>query len=119
VVDDVVQGGGQLVPVGIVEREPARPALAEPVDDVVRDAIAGLLAEEHVAREVRALGVFVEQVTQEHARPLDVASRILEQVEERRVRPGSQQGGHALTVLAGDAMSAGRSRVLHNGFTPG
>ena len=85
VVDDVVERGRQRVAVGEVERR-ADLAGAEPVDDVVRDPVALVLADHEVVRELGALGVVVDDVAQQHRRALDVAAGLLEQVEERRGR---------------------------------
>ena len=55
VVDDVVERGRQRVAVAGVERRPHAPAAGEPVDDVVGDAIAFLLADLQVLRQRGAL----------------------------------------------------------------
>jgi hypothetical protein len=86
-VDDIVQGGRKRVTV--VGRERARAAsgaAVQAVDDVVGDAVALLLAEQQVARELVALGPRGQQVAQEQRRSLDVAARFLEQVEGHGVR---------------------------------
>lgn len=55
-VDDAVEGAGERLHVGRLE-EPARvPAAGEPAEDVMRDPVALLLAQEDVAREPRLLG---------------------------------------------------------------
>ena len=53
-------------------------AALEAVDDVVGDAVALVLAEDEVAREVGALGVVGEQVAQQQRGALDVAPALLE-----------------------------------------
>jgi len=92
-VDDVVERPRQLVDVSRLEGRAAAPrALAvEPVDDVVGDAIALLLAQEQVARKRRALGEVGEHVAQQQARALDVAPRLLEQLEEALVHSASEE----------------------------
>ena len=57
VVDDVIERGRQGVAVAGVERRAHPPAPGQPVDDVVGDAIAFLLAHLQVLRERRALGI--------------------------------------------------------------
>ena len=57
VVDDVVERGRQRVAVAGVERRAHAPPAGQPVDDVVRDAVAFLLADLQVLGERAALGV--------------------------------------------------------------
>ena len=76
VVDDVVERRGQRVAVGDVEGRPGwagSTSPVQPVDDVVGDAVALLLAEHQLARQVGVLRVVGEQVAQQQARPLHVA----------------------------------------------
>jgi hypothetical protein len=61
------------------------------VDQVVRDPVALLLAEPEILRERRPLGVVGQQVAQQQRRALDVASRLLEQREQRLVERPTQQ----------------------------
>ena len=92
VVDDVVERRGQVVDVGRLERRPLAGALVQPVDDVVGDAVALLLALEDLAREVgAAVGEAVEHVAQQRARARDVRAGLLEKVVETSVRPAAEQ----------------------------
>ena len=93
-VDDVVEGGGQLVAVDGVHRGALAVAALEAVDDVVRDAVALVLAEDQLAREVGALGVVDEEVSQQERRALDVAPALLEEHEYLVVRPGTAYESH-------------------------
>src|SRR2546422_81517 len=70
------------MPVANRDATPPRTLSVEPVDDVVGDPIALLLAEEQVAGELGALGEVGEHVAQQQARPLHVAARLLEKLEE-------------------------------------
>ena len=92
-VDDVVERRGELVHVARLEGRPAAPrSLAvEAVDDVVGDAIALLLAQEQVARQRRPLREVRQHLAQQQAGPLDVASGLLEQLEEAVVDSASEQ----------------------------
>ena len=91
-VDDVVERGRQRMPVVGGERALSAPAAAvEAVDDVVRDPIALLLAEQEVPGELLALGPGREQVAQQQRRPLDVAARLFEQVERHGVGSAPQE----------------------------
>ena len=94
VVDDVVERARQLVDVGGPERRPAAPRAlpVEAVDDVVGDPVALLLAQQQIARERRTLGEIGEHVAQQQAGALDVAPRLLEQLEETVIDPASEQG---------------------------
>ena len=55
------------------------PAAAHAMDDVVRDAVALLLAGRELAGELGVLRELGQQLAQRHAGALDVASRVLEQ----------------------------------------
>ena len=88
-VDDVVEGGGQLVAVDGIHRGAAAVAALEAVDDVVRDAVALVLREDELAREVGALGVMNQQVAQQQRGSLDVAPALLEEHENLVVRAGT------------------------------
>ena len=66
-------------------------AALEAVDDVVGDAVALVLAQDEVAREVGALGVVDEQVAQQQRGALDVATALLEQHEDLVVRADAAQ----------------------------
>ena len=82
------------VAVGGVERRAAAVAAVEAVDDVVGDAVALLLAEDELAREVGALGVVDEQVAQQQRRALHVAAASSNSVEQPRVAWRPVQQGH-------------------------
>ena len=90
-VDDVVQGPRQLVDIGAIQgRAPATRARVDPVDDVVGDAVALLLAQQQVAAQRGSLGKLREHVAQQQARPLGVARGLLEQLEELGVDAAAQ-----------------------------
>ena len=100
----------------------ARPAVAalETVDDVVGDAVALVLAEDELAREVGALGVVDEQVAQQERGPLDVAPALLEELEHLVVGAGAAYESHRKSTLARvPRPDRERSRVFHRGFTAG
>src|SRR5439155_1670296 len=73
VVDDVIERSRERVAVAGCERCAQAPAGRQAVDDVVRDAIAFLLADLQVLSQSRALGILGEQIAQQQARPLHVA----------------------------------------------
>src|SRR5918999_1043060 len=83
VVHDVVERGGELVDVLAVDRRDER--LVEPLDDVVRDPVAVLLADQDVARELAAVGVVAQHLLEQPGGAQDVAAGLLEQVEELAV----------------------------------
>jgi hypothetical protein len=80
VVDDVVERRGELEDVLAVDRRHER--LVEAVDDVVRDAIALLLAEQDVARQFLRLREVAQHLVEQVGGAQDVAAGLLEQVEE-------------------------------------
>ena len=90
VVDDVVERGGQLVDVLAVDRGDER--LVEALDDVVRDPVAVLLADQDVARELVALGEVAQHLLEQAGGAQDVAAGLLEQVEELAVARGEDAG---------------------------
>jgi len=55
------------------------PAGGQPVDDVVGDAVAFLLAHLQILRQRRVLGVLHEQIAQQQSAALHVAPRLLDQ----------------------------------------
>ena len=73
-VDDVVERGGEAVPLGGVEGDACAVSVSEAMDHVVRDPVTLVLALAHVLRERRALRVVGEQVAQEQRGPQHVAS---------------------------------------------
>ena len=103
VVDDVVERGGQLVDVLAVDRGDER--LVEPPDDVVRDPVAVLLADQDVAGQLAALGVVREQPLEQLGRAQDVAAGLLEEVEELAVAAGGEN--------VRQAHAAGRYQSIH------
>ena len=82
VVDDVVERARQRVHVGRVEPRAAAAVAGEPVEDVVGDPVALLLAQQDLVRERRLLGVVRQQVAQQQRDALHVAARLLEQAEQ-------------------------------------
>src|SRR5829696_2645431 len=83
VVHDVVERGRQRVDVLTVNRRDEH--LIEPLDDVVRDPVAVLLADQDLPRELVALGVLLEQFLEQPGRAQDVPAGLLKQVEELSV----------------------------------
>jgi hypothetical protein len=71
------------------------------VDDVVRYAVAVLLAEEELARQIGSLGVLGDQITQQVRRPLGVGAGLDEQVEQLEI---------VLTGASGPEEHPGRRR---------
>jgi hypothetical protein len=59
VIDDVIERAGERVDVRRIE---VGPVLGEPLEDLVRDAIAIVLALPNLNRELGVLGVLCEQV---------------------------------------------------------
>jgi hypothetical protein len=112
VVDDVVEGARQRMDVGRVEVAVAAAALGEPAEDLVGDAVALVLAVEHLAGELRPIGVLGEQVPQQARGVPDVAAGLLEQREELGLllRPRRRHGG---TVTG----PPGPQQVVHSPFT--
>jgi hypothetical protein len=101
------------VHVGRVERRAAAAVLGEPMQDVVGDAVALVLAEEDLARQALALGVVRQQVAQQQRRALHVAARLLEELEQQRIRLRPHQPHRGGTL----ARAARRSPPLHRWFT--
>src|SRR4051794_14904499 len=80
VIHDVVERRGERVDVLAVDRGDEH--LVEAADDVVRDPVALLLADEDVAGERGILGVAAQHLVEQIGGTQDVARRFLEQVEE-------------------------------------
>ena len=72
VVDDVVARTRERMHVGRVERTDA--ALGQPAQDLVGDPVALVLAVEYLARDLGALRIFGEQVTEQARSLLHVAA---------------------------------------------
>src|SRR4051812_13920192 len=85
-VDDVVELRREVEDVLAVDRRDER--LVQPLDDVVRDAVARLLADDDVARELRGVGIAREHAVEEVSRLHGVGGRLLEEVEELAVLLG-------------------------------
>ena len=90
VVDHVVERGGELVDVLAVDR--GDEGLVEALDDVVRDPVAVLLADQDVASELAALREVAQHLLEQPGGAQDVAARLLEQVEEPTVARGDDAG---------------------------
>jgi len=95
VVDDVVERRRERVAFAGRERRAQAPSGGQAVDDVVRDAVAFLLADLQVLSEGRALGVLGEQVAQQKARSLHVATGLLDQGHQIRVHAPRGQPHHS------------------------
>src|SRR5689334_21356840 len=86
-------------------------ALVQPVDDVVGDAVALLLALEDLAAEVLApVGEALEHVAQQIARALHVRARLLEKVVETRVGTAAEEPQAGVSTPLSTASSAGMTR---------
>ena len=79
-VDDVVERRRQREDVLAVDRRHER--LVDPLDDVVRDPVAVLLADEDLADQVGLVGIVGEHLLEQAGRAHDVARGLLEEVEE-------------------------------------
>ena len=79
-VHDVVQARRERVDVLAVDRRDER--LVEALDDVVRDPVALLLADDDVAREFAVVWPLLDHPFEEARRAHDVRAGLLEQVEE-------------------------------------
>ena len=86
VVDDVVERGGELEDVLAVDRRDER--LVQAVDDVVRDAVALLLAQQDLARQLLRLRVVAQHPVEQIGGAQDVGAGLLEEVEELAVAGG-------------------------------
>ncbi len=93
VVDDVIERCREGVAVARVEGRAHAAAPGEPVDDVVRDAIAFLLADLQVLRQRVALGVLLEQIVQQQPAALHVAAGLLHEPHEGAV-DGPREEAH-------------------------
>ena len=62
VIDDVVERGREPVPVGRVERQPGAAGIRQPMDHVVGDPVALVLALANLGGQRGALGVVGDQV---------------------------------------------------------
>src|SRR3954447_1319753 len=90
VVDDVVQRGRQREDVLAVDRRHER--LVQALDDVVRDPVALLLADQDVPGELGVVGPPGEHLVEQVRGPGDVAGLLLEEVEELSVAGGEDLG---------------------------
>ena len=82
-VDDVVERRGEQDDVLTVDRRHER--VVEPVDQVMGDPVAVLLADQDVAREVLLLGVAAQHLVEQVGSAHDVGGGFLEEVEELAV----------------------------------
>ena len=79
-VDDVVERRRERDDVLAVERRDER--LVQPLDDVVRDPVALLLADDDVARQLAVVGPLLEHPLEQPGGAHDVRAGLLEEVEE-------------------------------------
>src|SRR4051812_9527181 len=89
-VDDVVERRGQLEDVLPVDRRDER--RVQPLDDVVGDPVAGLLADDDVASQVGGLRVPPQHPVEQVGGLDRVGGRLLEEVEELPVLRGEDLG---------------------------
>ena len=90
-VDDVVERARQRVHVGRVQVRAPAPALRQPVQDVVDDPVALLLAQQDVALQAGLLREVRQQVAQQQRRALHVAPGLLKERQQFGVGPGPAQ----------------------------
>ena len=111
--------GGQLVAVDGIHRRPAGVAALEAVDDVVGDAVALVLAEHELARQVGALGIVDEQIAQQQRGALDVVAALLEERQDLGV--GLDRCSNAIPPTLAAARRRGQrsSPFVHSRFTAG
>src|SRR5829696_1161069 len=108
-VHDVVHPRRERVDVLAVDRRHERRVQA--LDDVVRDAVALLLADHNVTAELAVVGPLVEHALEQLRRTDDVGAGFLEQVEELAF-PGREQlgeAGHAASVWNGRTGASGHA----------
>ena len=93
-VDDVVHAGREREDVLAVDRRDER--RVEALDDVVRDAVALLLAHDDVARQLPVVGPLLEHALQQLGGAHDVRAGLLEEVEELPLAGGEdlREAGH-------------------------
>ena len=121
VVDDVVERGRQTVTVAGVERGAHPPAAREPMDHVVGDAIALVLALANVRRKPGAIGIVDQQVAQQQARPQHVApdsSSSASRSPSSDLRNGDMVGEHYAPARRPPPGFTTSSRLHHSIFTP-
>src|SRR3954454_15259690 len=111
-VDDVVQARGELDDVLALDRRDER--LVEPVDDVVGDPVALVLAHEDVPGPLARLRVVAQHLVEQVGRADVVRSRLLEEVEELALLGGEDarepghEGGSLDAAPGGDRSSTTR-----------
>ena len=91
-------------------RDPAAPG--QPVDDVVGDPIAFLLADLQIPREGGMLGVVDEQVAKQQAAALHVAPRLLDEPHQLGVE-GAAQEAHLRENIDRRTDAGALSRFFH------
>ena len=108
-------GRRQGVAVGGRRTAPAAAGWREPVDDVVGDPVALLLADQDVAGQLGVLGVLGQEVAEQEAVALDVAPRLLEQLQQPVSWSGCAAGPSRPTLAAGGRRAAftGCSQLVH------
>src|SRR4051812_37096843 len=106
VVDDVVQRRGELDDVLAVEGRDE--GLVEPLDDVVGDAVALLLADDHVPHHLPMVRPLLEHGLEKLGRAHAVAAGLLEEVEELALARGEQptQPAHGGPVYVNELLRA-------------
>src|SRR5664280_877592 len=93
------------------------PATGQPVDDVVGDAVAFLLAYLQILCERGVLGIVDQQIAQQQPAPLDVASGLLDQAHQGAVHAAPQEAHPARILPRAAPRRAARARDLHAFFT--
>jgi DNA-binding winged helix-turn-helix (wHTH) protein len=104
VVDDIVECGRQGVALTGVEGSLNPPASGQPVDDVVGDAVAFLLAYLQILGKRGMLGVVDEKIAQQQPTPLHVAPGLLDQGHQGGVDANTQDS-HPARILRWEAVT--------------
>ena len=91
-VDDVVERRRERVDVLTVDRRHRR--AVQPVDDVVGDPVALLLADQDLAAKPARVGPLLHQPAQELGGVQDVRPRLVEEVEELAILGNETESGH-------------------------
>jgi hypothetical protein len=90
----------------------------QPIDDVVGDAVALLLAEKHIARQLGPFRVLSDHLAQQGAGALSIAPRLLEEGKDLVV-VAPREPGHfpGATLDPAPNVNEPRSQRFHMHFT--
>jgi DNA-binding winged helix-turn-helix (wHTH) protein len=98
VVDDVIERRRERVAIAGVEGRAYAATPGQPVNDVVGDAIAFLLAHLQVLSQRGALGIVPQQIVQQKAAALQVTPGLFDQIHQNAVDAPAQEA-HAARIL--------------------